>query len=99
VLTPFRRLLCATLATLMVLAGALTLYAQPPDTSAAALRISYQEFKRLYDARKVVLIDTRDEASFDMGHIPGAKVIPADRIGEHVAELKREKHAIVTYCS
>jgi 3-mercaptopyruvate sulfurtransferase SseA len=69
------------------------------DTSSPALRIAYEKFKPLYDARKIVVIDTRDQASFDMGHIPGSRLIPADEIGDHVMELRRLGRPIVTYCS
>ena len=84
---------------LAVLAGVAAPRAQDPDLSSPKLRIAYAEFKPLYDAHKVVVIDTRDEASFDMGHIPGARIIPLAEIDQHVAELKREKKPIVTYCS
>jgi rhodanese-related sulfurtransferase len=87
------------LVVLAAVAGVAPLRAQDPDLSSPKLRIAYDEFKSLYDAHRVVVIDTRDEASFDMGHIPGARVIPLGEIDQHVAELKREKKPIVTYCS
>jgi rhodanese-related sulfurtransferase len=68
------------------------------DTSSPALRIGYEEFKKLYDDHRVVVVDTRDEKSFEAGHIPGARVIPAADIANHVGELKRLKAPIVTYC-
>ena len=72
---------------------------QEADISSPTLRIPYSDFKPLYDANKVVVIDTRDPASFDMGHIPGARLIPADDIGKHVDQLRKLHKPIVTYCS
>jgi len=82
-----------------VLAAAVPALAQEMDMASPKLRISYEEFKKLYDAGKIVVIDTRDEASFAMGHIPGARTIPADEIGNRLEELRRLKKPIVTYCS
>jgi rhodanese-related sulfurtransferase len=69
------------------------------DASSPSLRISYEEFKKLYDDHQVLVIDTRDERSFEAGHIPGARVIPVNDIAAHVDELKSETRRIVTYCS
>jgi len=69
------------------------------DMNSPALRIEYDEFKKLYDKHGVVVIDTRDAASFEAGHIPGARVIPASAVADHLDELKRLKKPIVTYCS
>ena len=84
---------------LAVLPAAVPAAAQQLDLNSPELRISYENFKTLYDAGKIVVVDTRDEASFAMGHIPGARVIPADEIPKHLAELRRLKKPIVTYCS
>lgn len=72
---------------------------QSDDLSSPALRITYTDFKKLYDAHKVVVIDTRDERSWEMGHIPGSRVIPADDIGKRIRELRKLGKPIVTYCS
>jgi rhodanese-related sulfurtransferase len=69
------------------------------DISSPSLRIGYEEFKKLYDEHQVVVIDTRDEKSFEAGHIPGARVIPVNDIAAHLEELKRLTKPIVTYCS
>lgn len=70
-----------------------------PDLSSPTLRIPFEDFVKLYDAKKVVVIDTRDQRSWEMGHIPGSRVIPADDVAAHVAELKKLGKPIVTYCS
>ena len=69
------------------------------DTSSPTLRISFEEFTKLYDDHEVVVIDTRDQKSFEAGHIPGARVIPVNDIAAHLDELKRVTKPIVTYCA
>jgi ArsR family transcriptional regulator len=44
------------------------------------------------------VVDVRSQDSYDMGHIPGSKLIPAGEILNHVNELPRDK-MIITYCS
>ena len=69
------------------------------DISSPKLRIAYERFKPLYDAKKIVVIDTRDERSYEMGHIPGSRVIPEEAIGAHIEELRKLGKPLVTYCS
>ena len=87
------------LSLLAVVAAIPSLHGQEPDLSSPKLRIPYEEFKTLYDAKRIVVIDTRDVRSWEMGHIPGSRVIPAEQIGDHLAELRKLKKPIVTYCS
>jgi rhodanese-related sulfurtransferase len=47
---------------------------------------------------QAIIVDVRNQASYDLGHIPGAKLIPAGEIVNHVNELPRDK-MIITYCS
>ena len=84
---------------LSLLAPIATLAGQEADISSPKLRIAYADFKPLYDAKKVVVIDTRDVPAFNMGHIPGARVIPLDQIPDRIEELRRLQKPIVTYCS
>ncbi len=74
--------------------------AQEPDL-ATAPRISIAEFKPLYVGQQVLVIDVRDMASFQAGHIPGARSIPLARVLEPatLAELKAAKKPIVLYCA
>jgi rhodanese-related sulfurtransferase len=69
-----------------------------PDLSTAP-RITLAEFKKLINEHNVVVVDVRDAASFNAGHIPGALSIPLDQVAAHVEELKAEKKPIVTYCA
>lgn len=41
------------------------------DTSSPSLRIDWTEFKKLYDAKAIELIDVRGDVVFESGHIPG----------------------------
>jgi 3-mercaptopyruvate sulfurtransferase SseA len=72
---------------------------QDEDLGSPRLRIGWPEFKKLYDDKKVVVIDVRASDSFVAGHIPGARSIPLDDIDHHVAELKKLKKPIVVYCA
>lgn len=74
-------------------------FGQEDDLSSPKLRIAWAEFKALYDAKKAVVIDVRDAASFETGHIPGATSVPLDDIGKRVAELKKLNKPLVTYCA
>lgn len=80
-----------------VLCGGLA--AAQDDLSSPKLRIEWTAFKKLYDAKNVVVIDVRDPISYESGHIPGARLIPYDQVAKHIAELKRVKQPIVVYCA
>ena len=72
---------------------------EPPTTYAdGARRITIQELDSLMKNNEAVVIDVRNQAAYDLGHIPGSKLIPAGEILNHVSELPRDK-MIVTYCS
>ena len=64
-----------------------------------APRITQAEFKKLYDAHDVVVVDVRGEGSFKSGHIPGALLITLDQLGAKAPQLKAETKPIVTYCA
>jgi 3-mercaptopyruvate sulfurtransferase SseA len=63
-----------------------------------ARRITIEEFEALMKEGKAFVVDVRNQAAYDLGHIPGARLIPAGEILNHVSELPRDK-TIVTYCS
>jgi predicted sulfurtransferase len=77
---------------------ALRAAAQEPDLSTAP-RITQAEFKKLFAAHGVLVVDVRDKASFAAGHIPGALSIPLDQVTAHADELKAETKPIVMYCA
>ena len=71
-----------------------------PDTVYAdgARRVTIDELEAMMKNGEAIVVDVRNQASFDLGHIPGSKLIPAGEILNHVNELPRDK-MIVTYCS
>ena len=71
-----------------------------PETTYAdgARRITADELEAMMKDGSAVVIDVRNQASYDIGHIPGSRLIPAGEILNHLNELPRDK-MIVTYCS
>ena len=71
-----------------------------PQTAHAddARRVTIDELEAMLKDGKAVVIDVRNQAAYDQGHIPGSRLIPAGEILNHVSELPRDK-MIVTYCS
>mgnify|MGYP003382087294 CR=1 FL=1 len=66
----------------------------------ASDRISMAEFKKLYSANELVVIDVRSQDAYLGGHIPGALSIPEETLNGPVAEkLKKMGKPIATYCS
>jgi rhodanese-related sulfurtransferase len=51
--------------------------AQGPD-GVDAPRISMAEFKKLFAAKNVIVVDTRNEDAFPLSHIPGALLLPLE---------------------
>jgi 3-mercaptopyruvate sulfurtransferase SseA len=74
------------------LPGADTVYAD------GARRVTADELVAMMKNNEAVVIDVRNQAAYDIGHIPGSKLIPAGEILNHLNELPRDK-TIVTYCS
>jgi hypothetical protein len=69
-----------------------------PPAPDGARRVTVAELKDLLDKNEAVVIDVRNEASYNTGHIRGAKLIPEAEVVNHVDQLPRNK-LIVTYCS
>jgi rhodanese-related sulfurtransferase len=84
---------------LLALLLSVSVQAQALTADSTALRISYDDFKKLYDAGEVLVLDTRGEQSYRVGHIAGARWLPLDRVEANIPDLKKEKRALVTYCS
>jgi len=70
-----------------------------PETYAdGARRVTIEELETLRKEGKAYVVDVRNQAMYDTGHIPGSRLIPSGEILNHVNELPRDK-TIVTYCS
>jgi rhodanese-related sulfurtransferase len=79
---------------------ALALQTPTPLTAASPeLRISYDQFRKLYDSGNVLVLDVRGDISYRAGHIPGAISLPFDQVEKKIPDLKKETRPIVTYCS
>jgi hypothetical protein len=63
-----------------------------------ARRITATELNDLLAKNEAVVIDVRNEASYNAGHIRGAKLIPEAEVANRVNELPRNQ-LVVTYCS
>jgi rhodanese-related sulfurtransferase len=72
-----------------------------------APRITQGEFKKLFAAKNVIIVDTRSEDQFPLGHIPGAVKLPLEgRLTwpesyekSVVATLLATKKPVVAYCA
>lgn len=61
-------------------------------------RITYDDFKKAFDAKSVAVIDVRSMEQYLAGHIPGSLHIPVPRIEGEISYLPKDK-LIVTYCT
>jgi rhodanese-related sulfurtransferase len=67
--------------------------------SSPELRVSIDEFRKLYEKGDVLVLDVRSAEAYRNGHIPGALSVPLDSVDGKTAELRSERRPIVTYCS
>jgi hypothetical protein len=73
--------------------------AQPPTVQADGVRrVTVTELQDLLAKNEAIVLDVRNQASYDMGHIRGSRLIPEAEVVSHIDELPRNK-LIVTYCS
>ena len=99
-----KRLWLAVAALMLLAPGAGAQYTIPPDTAA---RISQQDFKKLVAAKDVIILDTRNEDVYKLGHIPGALLLPLEGLETFdepqytplIDSLKTAKKPIVAYCA
>jgi FkbM family methyltransferase len=69
------------------------------NTSAADIRIAATDFATLYESGKVIVLDVRDAASYERGHIPQARLAPMSALRDLLPDLKEAGVPIVAYCS
>jgi 3-mercaptopyruvate sulfurtransferase SseA len=70
----------------------------PATYADGARRITIVELQDLIKKHEAFIVDVRNDVSYNAGHLPGAKLIPAGEILNHLDELPKDK-LIVTYCS
>jgi 3-mercaptopyruvate sulfurtransferase SseA len=63
-----------------------------------ARRVTITELKDLLAKNEALVIDVRNQASYDTAHIKGSRLIPEAEVLNHIAEFPKDK-LIVTYCS
>ena len=70
------------------------------DREVVYMNITAEEAKRIMDSEEdYIILDTRTEAEYDEGHIPGAIVIPHDEIADRAEEeLPDKERSILVYC-
>jgi rhodanese-related sulfurtransferase len=71
-----------------------------------APRITQQAFKKLFAAKNVVIVDTRNLDAFEVSHLHGALALPLegrltwpDEYEKTVAILLKTKKPVVAYCA
>lgn len=74
--------------------------ANPNSQEAVYMNITAQEAKQIMDSEEgYIILDTRTQAEYDEGHIPGAIVISHDEIEEKAEQLLPHKdQLILVYC-
>ena len=65
------------------------------------LLLSFVDFRPLYDAKKVLVVDVRDADSYAAGHIAGAMHVPLSDIASRAADVRTAAagRLVITYCS
>lgn len=83
------------LAFLLVLSGC----GQAPADSAYQ-QISQERAKEMMDTQQVLVLDVREQAEYDSGHIPGALLLPVGTIEEDTAAavIPEKDTVVLVYC-
>ena len=69
------------------------------NRNSGAKRISQREAKEIMDKRNVTLVDVRTPGEFAQGYIPGAMLLPLDRLAIDASKKLPDKDAeILIYC-
>ena len=69
-----------------------------PGDPSEVRRISLEGANALREAGTGVIVDVRDQGSYDLGHVKGALHIPLAELPQRLEELPHDK-PIVTYCA
>ena len=69
-----------------------------PTPTDGVRRVTVNELRDLIARNEAFVIDVRNQASYDAGHIRGSKLIPEAEVKNHSDEMPKDK-LIVTYCS
>ena len=93
----FALIILSLVSAVSILTGAIPWQAHAIEFSDEVRRILLLNSRKLAEGRSV-LIDVRNEESYNAGHIKGALLIPVSDIGSRIKEVPKDKF-IATYCS
>ena len=74
------------------------LYAGGGNEPATGVLISTRELADMLKREEFVILDIRDLASYERGHIPGAILLPLYNVEAAAAEIRGLGRKVVTYC-
>ena len=63
-----------------------------------ARRVTVEELKKMLDAGKAVVYDTRAKAAYDSEHIKGSLSVPFDQVAARTDDFPKDK-TLVFYCT
>jgi rhodanese-related sulfurtransferase len=66
---------------------------------AAGPALSTLQATQLINARNAVVVDVRTPQEFATGSLPGARNVPADKLGDKLPDFKKDKPVIVVCAS
>ncbi|MEP6707060.1 MAG: rhodanese-like domain-containing protein [Pyrinomonadaceae bacterium] len=72
--------------------------AQTQGPGDGARRITPAEARVALDNGEAIIVDVRGDASYEAGHVAGARLIPFSDVLARIDEFPRNK-LIITYCS
>ena len=63
-------------------------------------QITQKEAKKMMDTQEVIVLDVREQAEFDSGHIPGAVLMPVGAITKDTAAsvIPKPDSVVLVYC-
>ena len=94
----FALIILSLVSAVSILTGAIPWQAHAIAFSDEVRRISAAQLQETLQKGGAVLIDVRNEESYNAGHIKGALLIPVGDIGSRIKEVPKDKF-IATYCS
>ena len=63
-------------------------------------QITQEDAKEMMDTQEVIILDVREQAEYDSGHIPGAVLLPVGTIDETTAAevIPETDSTVLVYC-
>ena len=84
---------------ILVTAIATGLFAGGNKEEGDAFLISISDLDKLTQTEDILILDVRDQASYNAGHIPGALLVPFQQVESAADQLRGRASKLVTYCS